>query len=349
MTHSRQGRVPVVRIIVAWVFVLCAIAIAAYPSVSMYRNDVADRQGNDSFRHQVESLWQENPSRIQRDISNTEKYNEKILDDADNKSTWTLPDPWGGVTNDQASLQGTGAIQSPPGRNSTQNRSGEDSGRDEAGLRRYRNTMNAMDSMGRVIVPGVGINIPFYHAGTPGALATGAEHVYGTSLPSGADGVHTGIAAHSGVKDRTLFDRLDDVSKGDVFYIDTPAETLAYTVTDIDVVRPYETESLKPREGVNEVTLITCTPYGVNSHRLLVTGRLTPLGSVSPAHSSMVSSGGSASPAPDVSNRVSQWDNVPDDQSPWNAQRYGVATLLFSAAVILTMVVVTIIVVVRSR
>ena len=101
-------------------------------------------------------------------------------------------------------------------------------------------------------------------------MRTGAGHLYGTALPVGDTNARPVLSTHTGLRSATLFDRLSDVKVGDMFYVDVYGETLAYEVTSIDVITPDQIEALAL------VTLMTCTPYAVNSHRLLVTGERIP-------------------------------------------------------------------------
>ena len=107
-------------------------------------------------------------------------------------------------------------------------------------------------------------------------MRTGAGHLYGTALPVGDTGARPVLSTHTGLRSATLFDRLSDVKVGDMFYVDVYGETLAYEVTSIDVITPDQIEALAPVPGKDLVTLMTCTPYAVNSHRLLVTGERIP-------------------------------------------------------------------------
>ena len=105
----------------------------------------------------------------------------------------------------------------------------------------------------------------------------GIGHLFGTALPVGGESTHTVLTGHTGLGNATMFDQLTSVKMGDVFYIETAGRHLKYQVTDIRVVLPTETESLNKVEGKDLATLITCTPYGINTHRLLVTGERVPM------------------------------------------------------------------------
>lgn len=121
-------------------------------------------------------------------------------------------------------------------------------------------------------IPAIDSKLPIYHGTEPDTLEAGIGHLYGSALPIGGEGNHSALTAHTGLTNATLFDRLNEVEMGDAFYLDVLGDTLKYEVHDIQVVLPDEVESLQPVAGEDIVTLITCTPYGINSHRLLVHG-----------------------------------------------------------------------------
>ena len=129
-----------------------------------------------------------------------------------------------------------------------------------------------MGIMGIVKIPKIGVKLPIYHGSSQEVLARGAGHLYGTDLPVGGKNRHTVITAHTGLADATMFDDLVDLKKGDFFYFDVQGETLRYKVFRISVVEPHDISLLQREKGRDLATLLTCTPYGVNSHRLLVTG-----------------------------------------------------------------------------
>lgn len=130
--------------------------------------------------------------------------------------------------------------------------------------------------MGYVEIPSIEVYLPIYHGTSDYVLQNGVGHLENTSLPIGGEGTHTVLSAHSGLSDKKLFTDLILLEEGDVFYLHVLDRTLAYQVDQIQTVLPYETESLQIVSGQDYVTLVTCTPYGVNSHRLLVRGRSIP-------------------------------------------------------------------------
>ena len=129
--------------------------------------------------------------------------------------------------------------------------------------------------MGFLEIPAIRVNVPIYHGTAEETLRKGAGHLAGSALPVGGDGTHCVLTGHSGIAGNRLFSDLDRLTEGDVFYLRVLNETLAYRVTEISAVLPYETERLQPVSGEDLCTLVTCTPYGVNTHRLLVRGERT--------------------------------------------------------------------------
>ena len=126
--------------------------------------------------------------------------------------------------------------------------------------------------MGYVQIPKIDIKIPIYHTVSTEVLEKAAGHLEGSSLPVGGADTHTVISAHRGLPSAALFTDLDKLKEGDHFLISVLDEILCYEVDQISVVEPSETEALKVEPEKDLATLLTCTPYGVNSHRLLVRG-----------------------------------------------------------------------------
>lgn len=131
--------------------------------------------------------------------------------------------------------------------------------------------------MGIIEIPKIGVRLPVYHGTGDVGLSQGAGHMEGTSLPVGGENTHCGIAGHRGLPSAKLFSDLDQIQRGDVIYLNVLGELLVYQVDQISVVLPHELEYMSIIEGGDYLTLVTCTPYGVNSHRLLVRGRRASL------------------------------------------------------------------------
>lgn len=136
--------------------------------------------------------------------------------------------------------------------------------------------INGDGMMGYIHIPRLNETIPIYHGTAEEVLQVGVGHVQNTSLPVGGENTHAALSGHRGLPTASLFTDLDQVQVGDTFYIQILGETFAYQVNQILTVLPEETEALAIQPGEDYVTLITCTPYGINSHRLLVRGTRIP-------------------------------------------------------------------------
>lgn len=126
--------------------------------------------------------------------------------------------------------------------------------------------------MGYVQIPKINVNLPIYHGTEADSLDRGIGHLLGSSLPVGGMDTHSILTAHSGMASQKMFTDLEQLKIGDVFYLNVLNEILAYEVSTINTVLPHDTSLLGIEPGKDICTLVTCTPYGVNSHRLLVTG-----------------------------------------------------------------------------
>ena len=142
----------------------------------------------------------------------------------------------------------------------------------------YMNTLNIAgdEMMGSVEIPKINIKIPIYHTTEEEVLNKGGGHLEGSSLPVGGANTHAVISAHRGLPSASLFTDLDQLKEGDHFLIHVLNETLCYEVDKISVVKPEDTSALAVEDGQDLVTLLTCTPYGVNTERLLVRGHRVP-------------------------------------------------------------------------
>lgn len=127
--------------------------------------------------------------------------------------------------------------------------------------------------MGHLTIRKINVSLPIYHGCGDEALQKGAGHLEGTSLPIGKNSQHAILCAHRGLPSALLFTKLNELKKGDSFRINVLDKTLQYEVDEIRVVEPREVENLKIIKGKDYVTLMTCTPYGINTHRLLVRGK----------------------------------------------------------------------------
>lgn len=139
---------------------------------------------------------------------------------------------------------------------------------------KYYEILNFTDDnvMAYIKIPRIDVNLPIYHGTDSEHMLKGVGHLVGTSLPVGGNDTHSVLSAHSGLSSADLFTNLANLDNGDLFYIYVLDEILAYEVDNIKVVKPTETDDLRIVKGEDYITLVTCTPFGINSHRLLVRG-----------------------------------------------------------------------------
>lgn len=139
---------------------------------------------------------------------------------------------------------------------------------------KYMRILNAsQDGMiGFIQIPKIDVKLPIYHTVKESVLQKGVGHMEGTSFPIGGESTHAVLSGHRGLPSSVLFTDLDRLTTGDIFYIEVLGETLAYQIDQIKTVLPTETKDINIISGEDHVTLVTCTPYSVNTHRLLVRG-----------------------------------------------------------------------------
>ncbi|WP_055426761.1 class C sortase [Bifidobacterium aesculapii] len=137
----------------------------------------------------------------------------------------------------------------------------------------YQSLLDMGDGlMGEIRIPKIGVAMPIMHGTSAKTLEQGAGHLYGTSLPIGGVSTHAVITGHRGLVSALMFTRLDEIHAGDSFYIGVMGKEFGYRVDRISVIEPDDDSLLRMEPGEDRVTLMTCTPYGVNTHRLLVSG-----------------------------------------------------------------------------
>lgn len=143
---------------------------------------------------------------------------------------------------------------------------------------RYESLLNVDGSgmMGYIRIPKINVELPIYHGTSEAVLQAGVGHFWGTSLPVGGESTHTVLTGHRGLPTKTLFTNMDKLEVGDIFYIKVLDETLAYQIDQILTVLPEETDGLSIEPGKDYATLVTCTPFAINTHRLLVRGERIP-------------------------------------------------------------------------
>jgi len=148
----------------------------------------------------------------------------------------------------------------------------------QAAAQDYDNQLNVVNNgiMGYIEIPKISINLPIYHGTESDSLERGVGHLLGSSLPVGGESTHSILTGHSGMATQKMFTDLEQLTLGDVFYLHVLDETLVYQVVDINTVLPYDTSLLGIAPGEDRCTLVTCTPYGINTHRLLVQGSRIP-------------------------------------------------------------------------
>ena len=136
----------------------------------------------------------------------------------------------------------------------------------------YYNVLNIGETIGHLQIPKINSNLPIYHGISDDVLQQGVGHMSNSSFPVGGEGSHSALTAHRGLPSTKLFRDLDKLAEDDLFFIKTLGETLAYKIDDIQIVLPTETNWLTIEDDKDYVTLITCDPYMINTHRLLVRG-----------------------------------------------------------------------------
>lgn len=149
--------------------------------------------------------------------------------------------------------------------------------KDNTAYQEYEAQLAGVSAMSQLAIPSIDLRLPIYHGTGEETLQRGLGHLYGTSLPVGGEGTHAVITGHTGLTTATLFDNLVDVKEGDAIYVSTFGERMKYQVRSTEVVLPDQTDSLRTQPGKDLLTLVTCTPYGINTHRLLVHAERVPM------------------------------------------------------------------------
>lgn len=132
--------------------------------------------------------------------------------------------------------------------------------------------INKNGIMGTIVIPAINIKLPIYHGTSEKILEKGIGHLEGSSLPLGGENTHTVLTGHTGLSNAKLFTDLSEMKEGEFFFLNILGEQLVYQVNQIRIVLPTDLEELYIKKGKDYCTLVTCTPYGVNTHRLLVRG-----------------------------------------------------------------------------
>lgn len=148
---------------------------------------------------------------------------------------------------------------------------------DNTDYQEYLKQLHTDGPMGRIILPNINVDMLIFHGTSENVLSSGVGHLYGTDLPVGGTGTHTVLTGHTGLANATLFDNLINIQKGNPVYLSVSGERLKYQIHDIQKVLPNQTDHLTKVDNKDLLTLITCTPYGINSHRLLVHAHRVPM------------------------------------------------------------------------
>ena len=215
---------------------LAGIAFMFYPDISHWYNGRIHTGLMQAYNAEVAEM---NRSTIDAEFARARAYNEAL----------------GGVHINDPFLVGSGAVLPPA---------------------YYMETLNVGGLMAQIEIPVIEVNLPVFHTTSAEVLERGVGHIEGTSFPIGGMGTHAVLTGHSGLVSSAMFDDLEELVFGDLFFIHVLDQTLAYMVDDIIVVLPHEVESLRIAQDADFVTLITCVPYAINTHRLLVRGIRVP-------------------------------------------------------------------------
>lgn len=219
------------------VLVLLGALVLLYPVGATYYNNYIQHQFARQYGAQVESM---SASGLQAQLTAARQYNATL-------PAGLLQDPW-----DAKNPAMTAASSA------------------------YQAQLNAFDAMARIRIPAINVDLPVYHGTSEEVLARGIGHLFGSALPVGGSGTHAVLTGHSSLANATMFDHLPQLRMGDRFSIDVYGQTLAYQVDQITVVLPDQLDNIRRVNGADYVTLVTCTPYAVNTHRLLVRGHRVP-------------------------------------------------------------------------
>lgn len=223
-------------LIIALIFILVGTGIFLYPSISNY---LAEKNQVEAIRNYDKLVVNLDKAGLQEEKDKAQIYNENLSGDP-------VHDPF---------VQGSGY----------------------ALPENYKEVLNFSGDgvMGYVDIPEINVYLPIYHGTSDDVLEKGVGHIQNTSLPIGGSSTHSVLTGHTGLPNAELFTRLDELEVGDIFYIHVLDEVLTYKIYETKVILPDKIDELQINNGEDLITLVTCTPYGVNSHRLLVKARRT--------------------------------------------------------------------------
>ena len=218
-------------LIIAIIFIIVGTGIFLYPSISNY---FAEKNHVEAIRNYDKMVVKIGEDSLKKEREKAQTYNENLSGDP-------VHDPF---------VLGSGY----------------------ALPENYKEVLNISGDgiMGYIQIPKISVDLPIYHGTSEEVLEKGVGHIQNTSVPIGGNSTHSVLTGHTGLPNAELFTRLDELIVGDIFYIHVLNDILTYKVYEIKVVLPDNIDELRITSGEDLVTLVTCTPYGVNSHRLLV-------------------------------------------------------------------------------
>lgn len=221
--------------------ILLGLAVLLYPVVATQWNNYQQTRVAENYRELMDEAVEKDPDAMQAAIDVAHRYNEE-------GRGGPILDAWNSrVAKDNEEYQA------------------------------YLKQLSGLPAMAQLVIPSIDVNLPVQHGTSDEVLNKAVGHLYGTSLPVGGPDTHAVLTGHTGLTNATLFDNLSEVKEGDAIYLAVFGEKLKYEVHSIDVVLPEDTESLKVQPGKDLLTLVTCTPYGINTHRLLVHAHRVPM------------------------------------------------------------------------
>lgn len=219
--------------IILVIIVACGLGILLYPVISNVINDYYNTSNIKQYDNEVKTLSDNDIDSI---LAKAEEYNKAVATYSYNNGVANYGDTYKEIINS------------------------------------YDDILNFGNSLiGYIEIPSINVYLPIYHGDLDNVLDKGSAHMKGTSFPIGGAGTHAVISAHSGYPRQKFFDDIDKLKKGDTFSITVLNKILEYKVTEINIVKPTDTSHTRVQQGKDLVTLVTCYPYGVNTHRLLVT------------------------------------------------------------------------------
>lgn len=226
--------------LVAALMVMLGVAILLYPTIASWFSQLEQSQRVTAYADVMEQLG---PEGRERELADARAYNQTLTGGA-------LIDPYGRTPlSDQRAIVAAYEEQLDLG---------------------------PAEVMARIRIPSIDVDLPIHHGTDEETLRKGVGHLLGSALPVGGPGTHSVLTGHRGLPESVLFSDLDQVVVGETFELDVYGEVLTYAVRDVQVVEPGDTELLLPEAGRDLVSLVTCTPLGINSHRIVVVGERVP-------------------------------------------------------------------------